>query len=196
MVAEFDARNRLAEYARRCRRYVARARELAAAPAHCERLAFVVEGDCVRMRRDRMAGMSEHAGSAIGTSDTQPALRQSRRLSTLWGKYASTLLTAAADAEEAGVDVALTPNDARELAGALLAAGEAWDDDDTHRTPIMSNPELPTVADAYLRLAEAVEGAENNEAEQITVATADVDVLLAFAQMLDQEREPCAPESP
>lgn len=147
------------------------------------------------MRRDRMAGMSERAGSAISTSDTQAALRQSRRLSTLWGKYASALLTAAADAEEAGVDVALTPNDARELAGALLVAGEAWDDD-THRTPIMSNPELPTVADAYLRLAEAVEGAENNEAEQITVATADVDVLLVFAQMLDQEIEPRAPESP
>jgi hypothetical protein len=150
----------------------------------------------VRLRRDRMAGMSEHAGSATSTSDTQAALRQSRRLSTLWGKYASVLLTAAADAEEAGVDVALTPNDARELAGALLAAGEAWDDDDTHRTPIMSNPELPTVADAYLRLAEAVEGAENNEAEQIRVATADVDVLLTFAQMLDQGIEPRAPESP
>ena len=70
--------------------------------------------------------MSEHAGSAISTSDTQAALRQSRRLSTLWGKYASALLTAATDAEKAGVDVALTPRDARELAGALLAAGEAW----------------------------------------------------------------------
>jgi hypothetical protein len=147
------------------------------------------------MRRDRMAGMSADAGSAISTSDTQAALRQSRRLSTLWGKYASALLTAGADAEEAGVDVALTPNDARELAGALLAAGEAWDDDDTHRTPI-SNPKLPTVAGASLRLAEAVEDGENNEAEQITVATADVDVLLSFAQRLYQEIELRAPESP
>ena len=48
-VAEFDARNWLAEYARRCRRYVARARERAFALAHCERPAFVAEGD---MRAD------------------------------------------------------------------------------------------------------------------------------------------------
>ena len=53
----------------------------------------------------------------------------------------------------------------------------------------MSNPELPTAAHAYLRLAEAVEDAENNEAEQITVATADVDLLLTHAQMLHQEIE-------
>jgi hypothetical protein len=139
--------------------------------------------------------MSEHAGSATSTSDTQAALRQSRRLSTLWGKYASALCTAAADAEEAGVDVALSPNDARALASALLAAGEAWDDDDTHRTP-RSNPKLPIVAAAYSRLTEAVEDAENNEAEQITVATADVDVLLNFAQRLYQEIESRAPESP
>jgi hypothetical protein len=139
--------------------------------------------------------MSEHAGSAISTSDTHAAPRQSRRLSTLWGKYASALLTAAADAEKAGVDVALTPNDARELAGALLAAGEAWDDVDTHRTPT-SNPKLPIVAAAYSRLTEAVEDAENNEAEQITVATTDVDVLLTFAQKLYQEIESRAPESP
>ena len=44
-----SVRKRLAEYARRCRRYVARARELADPLDHCERLAFVVEGD---MRAD------------------------------------------------------------------------------------------------------------------------------------------------
>jgi hypothetical protein len=139
--------------------------------------------------------MSEHAGPAISTSDTQATRRRSRRLPSLWGNYAKALLTAGADAEEAGVDVALTPNDARELAGALLAAREAWDDEDTHRTP-MHNPKLPTVAGAYSRLAEAVEDAENNEAEQITVAAADVDVLLTFAQRLYQELELRAPESP
>jgi hypothetical protein len=146
------------------------------------------------MRGDTMAGMPEHAGSAVSTSDTQAALRQSRRLPALWRKYASALLTAGADAEEAGVDVALTPNDARELASALLAAGEAWGDDETHRTP-SSNPNLPIVAAAYSRLTAAVDDAEKNGAEQITVATADVDVLLTFAQMLYQEIKSRAPES-
>ncbi|WP_139798056.1 hypothetical protein [Mycobacterium noviomagense] len=138
--------------------------------------------------------MPEHPGSAISTSDTQAALRQSRRLPALWGKYARVLLTAGAEAEEAGVDVALTPNDARELASALLAAGEAWGDDETHRT-LSSNPNLPIVAAAYSRLTAAVEDGENNGAEQIRVATPDVDVLLTFAQMLYQEIKSRASES-
>jgi hypothetical protein len=146
------------------------------------------------MRHDTIAGTAEHAGSAMSTSDTQAALRQSRRLPTLWGKYASILLAAGADAEEAGVDVALTPNDARELASALLAAGKACGEDESHRTP-SSNPNLPIVAAAYSRLTAAVEDAENTEAQQITVATTDVDVLLTFAQMLYQEIKSRARES-
>ena len=45
-----------------------------------------------------------------------------------------------------------------------------------------------TVKHACFRLAEAVD-AENNEAEQITVATADVGLLLTYLQTLQEQIE-------